>query len=81
MLLFNFLQEFIFFKDARQLLLKPLQIEIFDQDHLQLVATVGGEQLDIEKHELKVDVKAVTLHQFCVEQTDSGWECFIIVDV
>jgi SHS2 domain-containing protein len=28
-----------------------------------------------------VDVKAVTLHRFRVEQTPSGWEATVILDI
>ncbi|MCZ6878907.1 MAG: archease, partial [Acidobacteria bacterium] len=31
--------------------------------------------------EQRVDVKAVTLHQFCLEKTDQGWMTRIILDI
>jgi SHS2 domain-containing protein len=81
MLLFNLLQEIIFFKDAEQLLLRIENVEI-GYDGLYFVKAIGwGEQIDPEKHELIVDVKAVTLHMFKVEQTQRGWDTFIILDI
>jgi SHS2 domain-containing protein len=81
MLLFNLLQEIIFLKDAEQLLLRIESVEI-GYDGLYFVKAIGrGEQIDPGKHELIVDVKAVTLHMFKVEQTPRGWDAFIILDI
>ena len=81
MLLFNLLQEIIFLKDAEQLLLRIESVEI-GYDGLYFLKAIGrGEQIDRGKHELIVDVKAVTLHMFKVEQTLRGWDAFIILDI
>lgn len=81
MLLFNFLQEFIFFKDAERLLLRPATVQITrDGSVFSLRANLYGEIINPDKHVLLVDVKAVTLHHFEVKQTGSGWEAFVIVD-
>jgi SHS2 domain-containing protein len=45
------------------------------------VGVLAGEELDMNRHDLVVDVKAVTLHQFRVEKTDRGWEAFVILDI
>ena len=82
MLLFNLLQEVIFLKDAEQLLLRIENVEIGYDDGLYFLKAIGwGEQIDPGKHELIVDVKAVTLHMFKVEQTPRGWDTFIILDI
>src|SRR6185369_17107756 len=74
MLLFNFLNELIFYKDARQLLLRATSVTINrTNSHFTLHAKAGGERLDAERHQLIVDVKAVTLHRFRVEETAEGW--------
>ncbi len=81
MLLFNLLQEIIFLKDAEQLLLRIESVEI-GYDGLYFLKAIGrGEQIDRGKHELIVDVKAVTLHMFKVQQTLRGWDAFIILDI
>src|SRR6478736_2998750 len=75
MLLFDLLQELIFVKDAERLLLRIREIQIDDRDKVYLVkATAEGETLDPERHHQRADVKAVTLHNFVVEQTDGGWK-------
>ena len=82
MLLFNLLQEIIFFKDAEQLLLRIEKAKIERKNGVYLLEATGwGEQIDPERHRLVVDVKAVTLHRFKVEQTQRGWETFIILDI
>lgn len=83
MLLFDFIQELIYFKDAEQLLLRVRQISIEQKNgDVCLQADVYGEVLDPVKHALNVDVKAVTLHRFTVEQTPStGWKATVILDI
>jgi SHS2 domain-containing protein len=82
MLLFELLQEIIFYKDAQRLLLRVPSIHI-EGTHGQfsLRAEAYGEELDPEKHDLIVDIKAVTLHRFKVEETSRGWEAFVILDI
>ncbi len=82
MLLFDFLQELIYYKDAEQLMLRVSDIAISEADAIYVLeATLRGEKLDPERHEQRADVKAVTLHQFRVEQTDKGFKAFVILDV
>ena len=82
MLLFNFLQEFIFFKDARRLLLRVLSVSVSSGNNgFSLKAKAAGEELDPEKHDLIVDVKAVTLYRFAVQQTEDGWMATVVLDI
>jgi SHS2 domain-containing protein len=82
MLLFGLLQELIFYKDAEQLLLRVAGVQITDRDgERRLTAEAYGETLNPEKHDLVVDIKAVTLHRFKVEQTSRGWETLVILDI
>ncbi|NTV43837.1 MAG: archease, partial [Syntrophobacteraceae bacterium] len=41
----------------------------------------SGEKIDPDRHDLIVDVKAVTFHHFRVEQTRHGWEAMVILDL
>jgi SHS2 domain-containing protein len=82
MLLFELLQELIYHKDADRLLLRPRDLGIRRSDAgFELTAELQGERIDPAKHELLVDVKAVTLHRFLVERTADGWRAFVILDV
>lgn len=78
-LLFDFLQEFIFYKDAQGLLLLPDQLQIEPAHRLR--AVLRGERLDPERHALLVDVKAVTLHRFSLVQTAQGWVAEVVLDI
>lgn len=82
MLLFQLLQELIYYKDAERLLLRVPEVHIQRQNHhFKLSAEAYGEELNSDQHELLVDVKAVTLHRFQVEQTESGWRAMVILDI
>lgn len=82
LLLFNFLQELVYYKDADQLLLRIQQLHMDDdRQPYTLQATAVGERIDPERHRLRVDVKAVTLHRFSLTQTDHGWEATAILDI
>jgi SHS2 domain-containing protein len=82
MLLFQLLQELIYYKDAEQLLLlvRSIRVEQHDTDWSAFVE-VAGETIDPERHDLVVDIKAVTLHNFSAVQTAQGWKATVIVDV
>lgn len=82
MLLFALLQEIIFYKDAHLLLLRISRVEIREEGgHFFLAAEASGEVLDASRHDLVVDVKAVTLYRYKVEQTPRGWEAMIVLDI
>jgi SHS2 domain-containing protein len=82
MLLFDFLQELIYFKDARRLLLRVREAQIDQEDEAySLKAKVAGEQLDDARHHQRADVKAVTLHGFSVEKHEGGWKAGVLLDI
>lgn len=82
LLLFSFLQELIFYKDARRLLLHADSVLIEQRNGtFRLEATLSGEQIDTERHRLLVDVKAVTLHRFDVAFRDNLWQAVVVLDV
>ena len=82
MLLFDFLQELIYFKDAERLLLRVHEMRIDEKDgHYFLKTTGAGERLDVARHQQRCDVKAVTLHSFSVEKIDGGWKARVLLDI
>jgi SHS2 domain-containing protein len=82
MLLFDFLQEFISFKDAERLLLRVRDVRIEHRDEQYfLQAQSEGEALDPARHHQRADVKAVTLHNFSVKKQDCGWKATVLLDV
>lgn len=82
MLLFDLLQEIIFYKDSEQLLLRIQEIKIDEKKgEFVLTGKARGEKLDPIRHQQRVDVKAVTLHQFQLKRTVVGWEATVVLDV
>ncbi len=82
LLLFNFLQEFVYYKDSELLLLRAQQVKIESKDATySLTATLQGEQIDRDRHYQRVDVKAVTLHQFQLQKIDEIWMSQVILDI
>ncbi len=78
MLLFEFLQDIIFYKDAEEILFSKFDVKINGN---KLEANCFGEKITPSKHDLNVDVKAVTLHQFEVKKTQRGWKARVILDI
>ena len=81
MLLFDFLQELIFLKDAELLLFSKIRLSVSEGKPNKLKAVLEGEKINPKKQELKVDVKAVTLHRFEVKKTKTGWFARVILDI
>jgi len=82
MLLFDFLQELIYFKDAERLLLRVRGVQIEERDgRYFLTAAAAGEPLDAARHHQRADVKAVTLHEFSVEKEDGEWKASVLLDI
>lgn len=82
LLLFDFLQEIIYYKDSEQLMLKAPVVNIVEKGGIFFLSTTfKGELLNPQKHEQRVDVKAVTLHQFSVEKDSEGWRAHVILDI
>ena len=82
MLLFDFLQELIYFKDAERLLLRVRDARIEERDEKYfLTAEAAGEPLDAARHHQRADVKAVTLHNFSVEKKDDYWKATVLLDI
>ncbi len=82
-LLFNFLQEIIYLKDADGLVfcsVDHLEVQQ-DNEHYGISCVVRGDVINAKKQTLRNDVKAVTLHQFVVEQRGNEWYAQVILDI
>ena len=81
-LLFDFLDELLFFKDYKQLVFSKFDLEIKEnKGKYSLICLAHGEQIDFARHEPKVDVKAITRHLFEVKQDDKGWKAQVLIDI
>jgi SHS2 domain-containing protein len=82
MLLFNFLQDFIYYKDSEVLLLRVEELSIRRTERgFDLKAILAGERIDADRHSFRVDVKAVTLHLFEIKEEARGFRANVILDV
>lgn len=82
LLLFAFLNELVFLKDARGMLLHGERVDITELDGLlRLEALARGERIAPSRHKLLVDVKAVTLHRFAVVHEEGQWRATVVLDV
>ena len=82
MLLFHMLEELVYYKDADQLFLRLERCEFRSCDSgMILRAHAAGERIDSARHNLGVDVKAITFHRFKVEHTSDGFRATVVLDV
>lgn len=82
MLLFDFLCELVYYKDAKRLFLRVDEIRIEKEGGLyRLVSLLSGEAPDPRRHSLGADVKAVTMHMFRLEEEDNGWKATVVLDI
>lgn len=82
LLLLNFINELVFYKDAKRLLLRVESVKIRQEGTLYtLEAQAWGEVLDPAKHPLSADVKAATLHRLSLKETSEGWKATMVLDI
>ena len=82
MLLFDFLDDLLFYKDAELTIFSRFDISIKkDGEEYILNCKAFGEPLDANKHDRKIDIKAITMHLFEVKQIADRWEATVLVDI
>jgi SHS2 domain-containing protein len=77
-LLYDFLEELLFYHEIEFMLFSEFHVEI--DDMLQLRATIRGEAIDWDRHERKTEIKAITFHKMDVKQGETV-ELQAIVDL
>ena len=81
-LVFEFLQELIFLKDAELLVFGAVRARAEKKGAAWVAnVTMQGEPVDGSRHEQAVDVKAVTYHMYKVEARGGRWKAFVVLDV
>lgn len=80
-LLYDFLSEIIFIKDTESLIFKRVEVSIKQNKTHKLSALLMGEEVNIEKHEPRNDIKAVTMHMFELKKVKDKWKAHVIIDV
>jgi SHS2 domain-containing protein len=83
-LLYDLLTELIVIKDVESLLFKEFEVSIHPGKEKRVTCEMRGEEIDRERHALRNDVKAVTMHMFGVKKhagKAGGWEATIVLDI
>jgi SHS2 domain-containing protein len=78
-LLVSCLNEVVFWSEKDHLVPAALEVESIGNGQLQ--ATISGEPFDPERHCVERQVKSVTYHQACLDQTPDGWHARVYVDL
>jgi SHS2 domain-containing protein len=81
LLLLRFLNELVFLRDARGLLLRARELHIETNGEARLAGELRGEPIDRARHHLETDVKAATAHGLRVERAGRGWRASVTLDV
>lgn len=80
-LLRAWLSELVFYLNSERWLASKVRLVEFEETSME--ALIEGEPLDMERHELGLEVKAVTWHKLKIDQPDrDGWlRATVILDV
>ena len=81
LLLLRFLNELVFLRDARGLLLRVRRVEIAHDGEARLEGELAGEPIERGRHRLEGDVKAATAHGLSVVRDGEGWRATVTLDV
>ena len=81
LLLLRFLNELVFLRDARGLLLRPHGLRIESGGEAHLAGELAGEPIERGRHRLEGDVKAATAHGLRVAREAGGWRATVTLDV
>jgi SHS2 domain-containing protein len=80
-LLYDWLAEIIWLKDAEGLLFARFAVEVDPGEPPCLAATLWGAPIDGGAAALRADVKAVTYHLFALHRTGAGWRARVVLDI
>jgi len=78
-MLINLLREALYLFHNKAWLCK--KCEILELSEEKIAAKVTGEPYDAKKHQLKMEIKAVTYHTLKLEKVAEGWRARVIFDV
>lgn len=81
LLLYDWLSELIYLKDRDRHIFPVAQVSIAGEGPFRLEAALQGGAIDPERTALGADAKAVTFHQFALEQTADGWRARLVIDI
>jgi SHS2 domain-containing protein len=74
----DWLAELLYVFHANRLLLGEFHVDVEDT---KLSAIARGEPIDLERHKIDIEIKAVTYHGLKLEHDHFGWLAEVIVDI
>ncbi len=81
-LMFNFLDEILFFKDSDAMVFSSCKADVREKEgKFILNSALYGDNIDYKTQQLKVDPKAITMHKFEVRKGKSGYLARVVVDI
>lgn len=86
-LLFDWLEKVLLKIFIDQIVLSRFSIRVFEKDkNLEekryfLEAQVGGEKVNYDKHNYKIEIKAITYHELKIQCTDTSYVATFLVDL
>jgi SHS2 domain-containing protein len=78
-LLFNWLNELLFYYGSENLVFKKFEVEV-NEKNFKLKAKAYGEKFNRKKHEPKTEVKSCTYHKLKIEKNEF-WKARVILDI
>ena len=82
-LLFDFLSEFLYIFDVDELVFGQIYVSKIEKfnDNYKLQATLKGEKFDLDKHEIGIEVKAITYSFMNIEEKHASTIIDIVFDI
>ena len=78
-LFLSWLSELLYQYNSKKIILKEFSIERLTEKSIS--ANARGEKLDLQRHQLKTEIKAATYHQLRVQKLKDIWQAEVIFDV
>jgi len=80
-LLFRWLSELVFLKDAKEMVFGKFEVKIKKENEFKLNAMAFGESIKYPDQRLRNDVKAVTKHLFEIKKENGKFKAVIVIDI
>lgn len=78
-MLHDFLSELLFKYEVENILFGKFIVKSLDKKGLK--GTALGEKIDLNRHRIKTEIKAVTYHQLKVKKEENHWIAEVIFDI
>ena len=80
-LLFSFIDELIFVKDKDFMVFSKFKANVKADEEFSAECAMKGDTINHEKQDLRVDVKAVTMHKFSVKKEKGVYKAVVVLDI